>query len=221
MHKIFIIGLPRTATTSVCKTMLDLGYKTAHTAYTHDCFKQAQVIADTPIFSHYPTFDKIYPNSQFINLTRELTDWIPSIRQLLSRMWVNLSRRDGGFNPIIKTAFMQTFPNLSEENIQSDVYLTQCYQNHQINIENFFNDRAADLLNIKVSEANSFQQLINFLSPADHHADRAIKASQLTRKNPFPRLNQGGKVIAWQQLKHPLKIESTRKGKIDKVLYPS
>jgi len=56
--KIWIIGLPRTATTSVCVAMLDLGYKTAHTSYTKTCFKHAQVIADTPIFCDYQQLDK-------------------------------------------------------------------------------------------------------------------------------------------------------------------
>ena len=50
MQKIFIIGLPRTGTTSVCVAMLELGFYVAHTAYTDRSFTEAQVIADTPIF---------------------------------------------------------------------------------------------------------------------------------------------------------------------------
>ncbi|HBY85576.1 MAG TPA: sulfotransferase family protein, partial [Colwellia sp.] len=57
-EKIFIIGLPRTATTSVCLAMLEQGFKTAHNAYTQDSFSQAQVLADTPIFCDYQTLDK-------------------------------------------------------------------------------------------------------------------------------------------------------------------
>ncbi|MEM7388342.1 MAG: sulfotransferase, partial [Pseudomonadota bacterium] len=46
--KIFIIGLPRTGTTSICNSFLQLGYKTAHTAYTQQAITTADVIADTP-----------------------------------------------------------------------------------------------------------------------------------------------------------------------------
>ncbi|MFQ3195483.1 MAG: hypothetical protein ACI9N3_002317, partial [Colwellia sp.] len=51
--KIFIIGLPRSGTTSICAAMLELGYTVAHTAYTQKTFDQAQVIADTPIFADF------------------------------------------------------------------------------------------------------------------------------------------------------------------------
>ena len=78
-QKIFIIGLPRTATTSVCVAMLELGFKTAHTAYTNQAMNDAQVIADTPVFCDYQLLDKTYPNAKFIYLTREFSSWLPSI----------------------------------------------------------------------------------------------------------------------------------------------
>jgi len=55
--KIFIIGLPRTGTTSICNSFLQLGYKTAHTAYTQQAIITADVIADTPVFSEYALLD--------------------------------------------------------------------------------------------------------------------------------------------------------------------
>ncbi|WP_164835569.1 sulfotransferase, partial [Pseudoalteromonas sp. TB51] len=45
MSKIFIIGLPRTGTTSVCHAFLEFGIATAHTAYTSHCFENATAIA--------------------------------------------------------------------------------------------------------------------------------------------------------------------------------
>jgi hypothetical protein len=56
-EKIFIIGLPRSGTTSICSVMLELGYSVAHTAYTQKTFDNAQVIADTPIFADYKQLD--------------------------------------------------------------------------------------------------------------------------------------------------------------------
>jgi len=208
-EKIFIIGLPRTATTSVCLSMLEQGYKTAHNAYTQEAFIQAQVLADTPIFCDYQKLDKHYPNSKFIYLTRAPEKWLPSIRQLLQRMIVNLQRTDGGFNPHLKRCYKDVFSPLSEENLNSDEFLLGCYQRHQQGVNDYFKDRAEDLLTIDVSEEGSYSSVLAFLN---------IDASN-AREGGFKQINIGGKVKAWQDLNNPLKVESTKKGKIDKVLY--
>ena len=212
--KIFIIGLPRTATTSVCVAMLKLGFSTAHTAYVHSAFDQAQVIADTPIFCDYQTLDNHYPGSKFIYLERDLTSWLPSIKQLLMRMSANLLSERGGFNPIIKRCFKTTFSPFSVENIQSDEFLAECYQRHILQAKCYFNTRSADFLMLNVAQPDSFAKLVEFLGFAPN---------EVTAKG-FERINIAGKVTAWNEIKHPLKIASTRGGKIDKldlILLPS
>lgn len=209
MTKIFIIGLPRTATTSVCLAMLGLGFKTAHNAYTANAFSEAQVLADTPIFCDYQTLDKHFPNSKFIYLTRESSNWLPSIKQLLQRMIVNLQRSDGGFNPYLKRCYNEVFSPLTPENITQDEFLLQCYQRHQQGVLDYFKTRSNDLLTIDVSDAQSYQQLLAFLN---------LEPSQ-GRASGFEKINIGGKVKAWQDINNVLKIESTNKGRIDKVLY--
>ncbi len=208
-EKIFIIGLPRTATTSVCLAMLEQGFKTAHNAYTQEAFIQAQVLADTPIFCDYQKLDKHYPNSKFIYLTRAPEKWLPSIRQLLQRMIVNLQRTDGGFNPHLKRCYKDVFSPLSEENLNSDEFLLGCYQRHQQGVNDYFKERSEDLLTIDVSEEDSYSSVLAFLN---------IDASN-AREGGFKQINIGGKVKAWQDLNNALKVESTKKGKIDKVLY--
>jgi len=208
-EKIFIIGLPRTATTSVCLAMLEQGYKTAHNAYTQNSFAQAQVLADTPIFCDYQKLDKHFPNSQFIHLTREFSLWLPSIKQLLQRMIVNLQRGDGGFNPHLKRCYNDIFSPLTDENINSDKFLLDCYNRHQEGVTEYFKDRPQDLLTIDVSEEGSYLALLSFLNI---DKDKA-------REGGFKQINIGGKVRAWQHLNNAFKVESTNKGKIDKVLY--
>jgi len=208
INKIFIIGLPRTATTSVCLAMLGLGYKTAHNAYTKNAFSEAQVIADTPVFCDYQQLDNHFLNSKFIYLTRDAEQWLPSIKQLLQRMIVNLQRTDGGFNPYLKRCYNDVFFPLTADNITDD-FLLQCYQKHQQGIIDYFHGREKDLLTIEVSEPSSYQQLLSFL---------AIPPEQ-GRSCGFEKINIGGKVKAWQDINNVLKIESTNKGKIDKVLY--
>lgn len=206
-NKIFIIGLPRTATTSVCIAFLELGYKTAHTAYTKTCFEEAQVIADTPVFCDYQALDRAYPESKFINLVRPLDKWLPSIRQLLLRMHTNLQRTDGGFNPHLKRCYNQMFSPLTIENIKSDEFLIDCYQRHQQQIAEFFKSRPDDLLTIDVSDADSFAKLLSFIDFTDDVDGQAFKL-----------INKGGKVTAWNDIKHPLKVASTRNGRIDSTL---
>lgn len=207
--KIFIIGLPRTATTSVCLAMLEQGFKTAHNAYTQDAFIEAEVIADTPIFCDYQALDKHFPDSRFIYLTRAASCWLPSIKQLLQRMMVNLQRSDGGFNPHLKRCYNEVFSPLTLENIEKDDFLLSCYQRHQQGINNYFAGREQDLLTIDVSNDDSYLSLLSFLN-IDHCN---------AKPNGFRVINMGGKVRAWQGLNHALKVESTNKGRIDKVLY--
>ena len=207
--KIFIIGLPRTATTSVCLAMLRLGFKTAHNAYTQNAFSEAQVLADTPIFCDFKKLDKHFPNSKFIYLTRDKASWLPSIKQLLQRMIVNLQRSDGGFNPHLKRCYKEVFSPLTAENLNEDEFLYQCYQHHQQSVFDHFSERKSDLLTIDVSNKSSYEQLLNFLDiPAEDG-----------RVEGFEKINIGGKVKAWQDINNVLKVESTNKGRIDKVLY--
>jgi|TARA_B110000014_G_scaffold262855_1_gene257887 hypothetical protein len=207
--KIFIIGLPRTATTSVCLALLKMGYKTAHNAYTAQSFIDAQILADTPIFCDYQQLDKHFPQSKFIYLTREKAAWTASIKQLLQRMIVNLQRPDGGFNPHLKRCYNEIFSPLSRENIEDDDFLHGCYLRHHQGIESYFANRKEDLLTIDVNDEDSFDKMISFLSISKEN----VKLHQ------FERINMGGKVRAWQDINNPLKVESTKKGRIDKVLY--
>jgi hypothetical protein len=209
INKIFIIGLPRTATTSMCLALMGLGFKTAHNAYTQYAFTEAKVLADTPIFCDYQMLDKHFPNSKFIYLTREPLLWLPSIKQLLQRMIVNLQRSDGGFNPYLKRCYSDVFSPLSIENIANDEFLLSCYQRHQQGVFDYFQQREQDILTLDVSDESSYRRLLEFLN-----------VEQLDdNKRGFKLINIGGKVKAWQDINNILKVESTNKGRIDKVLY--
>ena len=207
-EKIFIIGLPRSGTTSICSAMLELGFTVAHTAYTQKTFDNAQVIADTPIFTDYKHLDNFYPNSKFIYLARDREQWLPSIKQLLKRMYVNVTRDDGGFNTIIKRCYQKTFAPFTFENIESNEFLTRCYLQHRDEVQQYFSERAQDLLTIDISEPTSYSKLLNFLSLHEG----------CTTGN-FERLNIGGKVTAWKDLKHDNKIESTKNGRMSLLDY--
>ncbi|TMO56574.1 sulfotransferase family protein [Pseudoalteromonas aurantia] len=202
MSKVFIVGLPRTGTTSVCVACLSLGYKTAHTAYTRDTFRDAQVIADTPIFNDYKQLSVLYPDAKYIYLDRDLSLWLPSIAQLLTRMSSNLFSEKGGFNDTIKRCYLETFSGLTANNTEDYAFLTQCYEGHKHTALDFFKAQKLTHLLLNLSKPDAMQQLATYLG-----VDSGAK---------MPFLNKKGKVTAWNAIRDPLKIASTRQGKVDK-----
>lgn len=199
MTKIFIIGLPRTGTTSISVALLECGFKVAHTAFTEHAFELADVISDSPCFSDYQQLDQLFPGSKFVYLQRELSKWIPSIQRLLTKMEPHLLPKTGYFNPVLKRSFEQTF-ELSNENVLTEEHLSACYKRHQQQVDVYFHGRS-DLLSINISKQDSLQALYAFLGLQDQGLQQ------------FPHLNQGTQVSNWKTYKHAHKINSLSAGK--------
>jgi len=199
MSKIFIIGLPRTGTTSISVALLEHGFKVAHTAFTKHAFELADVVTDSPCFTDYQQLDKLFPNSKFVYLQRDLAKWLPSMQRLLTKMAPHLAPKTGHFSPVLKRSFEQTF-DTSNANLLSEDHLTACYVQHQQQVESYFQNRD-DLLSINISEQGSLQKLLQFLGL---HYDQEKR---------FPHLNQGTQVSHWKAYKHVNKINSHSAGK--------
>ena len=195
INKLFIIGLPRTGTTSLCLALLELGISTAHVAYTQATITQAKAIADAPVFADYQALDKQYPNSRFIYLNRPMALWLPSIKQLLQRLHKNLDCESGGYPPLLKESYKRIFSPYTEKAIRSDGFLIECYLRHQGEIDTYFNNRTNDYLSIDIACTDSKARLLDFL---------AIQGDDA----PFPHCNRGKKITYWNQIKHPSKIDS-------------
>jgi hypothetical protein len=200
MSKIFIIGLPRTGTTSLCATLLELGFKTAHTAYTIAAIEQAEVIADTPAYVDYPFFDRRYPGSKYIYLDRDLEHWLPSIKGLLIRMEKNINNDNGGFNPILKRCFKSVFEPFDHQYINSSQHLKDCYLKHKNNVFDYFTQRADNFISLTISDPKAPAKLLNFLG---------ISNPKITA---FPHLNIGQQVVAWNRIDSPLKVTANLSG---------
>jgi hypothetical protein len=198
-NKIFIIGLPRTGTTSVSAALLDYGFKVAHTAYTKRAFELADVISDAPCFCDYKELDKLFPGSKFVYLERSLEYWIPSIQMLVKKMLPELDPTGGYLHPVLKRSFNTIFA-LSTTRDLNEAHFTQCYLNHQNAISDYFSGRN-DLLKINISDYGSLRSLLGFLGIND------------LGSNAFPHLNIGKQVDNWKQLKHPNKINALAAGR--------
>lgn len=193
MSKIFIIGLPRTGTTSVCASLLDLGFKVAHCAVTEGSLNAADVIGDTPAYCDYKILDERFPQSRFIYLERTMGSWLPSIKSLLSNMITGLNVEHGGFPPAVKRCYKEIFHPIIIDSIVSDTHLNSCYTRHKNDINEYFKDRQKSLLSIDVSHANAYQQMVSFLD---------IDSTRDT----FKSMNTNGQIVSWRELQHKNKI---------------
>jgi hypothetical protein len=200
MNKLFIIGLPRTGTTSVSVALLNYHFKVAHTAFTKRAFELAEVISDAPCFSDYQQLDVLFPGSKFVYLNRPLEGWLPSITRLLIKMQAHLDPESGYFNPVLKRSFNLTFKLSNTAQRINDHHLTECYLSHHQEVFKYF-DKRDDLLTIDLSQSGSFKTLLAFLD---------ISAEQC---GEFPTLNTGKQVDSWKQFKHPNKVNANSAGK--------
>jgi len=199
MSKIFIIGLPRTGTTSISVAMLEAGFKVAHTAFSQATFELAEVVSDAPCFSDFQQLDRLFPGSTFVYLQRELSQWLPSMQRLLIKMEPHLMPKTGHFNPVLKRAFLETF-SLHNDNLLSEEHLTECYLKHNQRVIHYFKGRD-DFIEINLSDPLSLPKLFSFLQLP------FIEGQQ------FPHLNQGTQVANWKDYKHPNKVNSLSSGK--------
>ncbi|WP_254693769.1 sulfotransferase family protein [Shewanella sp. MEBiC00475] len=213
-NKVFIIGLPRTGTTSVSVALLEQGLTVAHQAFTKQAFMLADAVSDAPCFSDYQQLDTLFPNAKFVYLDRPLDKWLPSMQMLLSKMLVHLDKDNGRFHPIMKRSFNHCFDIWQVEDVFDDDHLTACYQRHQQQVLSYFAGRD-DFITIDISIAGSLATLLQFIDIA------APDTAELPQLNfpplnfpplNFPQLNMGRNVASWDEYKHPNKISANASG---------
>lgn len=197
-NKVFIIGLPRTGTTSVSIALLEHGYSVAHQAFTKAAFEAADIVSDAPCFSDYQQLDKLFPNAKFVYLDRALDKWVPSMQMLLERMLPHLDATTGRFHPILKRSFQHSFHIHTSDNVFDEQHLIDCYQSHQQQVYSYFAGRK-DFLSIDISQPSSLMKLMLFIG---------IKCES----DAFPHVNKGRNVASWDEYKHPNKISANLSG---------
>ena len=209
-QKVFIIGLPRTGTTSVSVALLEQGLKVAHMAFTKQAFMLADAVSDTPCFSDYQQLDLLFPEAVFVYLDRDINTWLPSMQMLLGKMAPHLDEKTGRFHPILKRSFRHTFAIDKVAEPASSEHLITCYQKHQQEVFAYFNGRE-DFISIDVSHAGSLSQLLQFLG-MEANAKNSDVALGLSKPLSFPKLNVGRNVASWGEYKHPNKVNTNSAG---------
>ncbi len=208
-HKVFIIGLPRTGTTSVSVALLEQGLTVAHQAFTKQAFMLADAVSDAPCFSDYQQLDVLFPKAKFVYLDRPVDKWLPSMQMLLSRMLVHLDKHNGRFHPLMKRSFNHCFDIWQVEDVFDDKHLTACYQRHQQQVFSYFAGRD-NFMAIDISVAGSFAALLQFIGLPQPNEVK-FPLLQFPQLN-FPQLNMGRNVASWDEYKHPNKISANASG---------
>lgn len=205
MDKLFIISLPRTGTTSISLALMDAGLKVAHTAYTIESFEQADVISDSPCYCDYPHLDALYPDSRFLFLERDLTDWLPSMRLLLEKI-AKYIQPDGPFNPIIKRCFRTIFAFDGCGPLPVDEEVLASFHSHKNQVFDYFAERN-DWMTLNIKDPEAPMKLWQFLGIDESPPEC------------FPHLNQGRMITAWKDIKHPNKVNSVASGPMQRKFF--
>jgi len=155
--KVFGIGLPRTATTSLTVALRNLGIFTLHYApwmavglsngiYHCQTTDDFDALTDSPFPLIYKQMDEIYPGSKFILTLRDIDEWLPSIRYLKGDSLPTYRRMYYGI-----------------DNYDEDVYRAR-FLRHRDEVTEYFSGRPNDLLVFDYSSGAGWDRLCSFLN---------------------------------------------------------
>jgi len=162
ISKIFCLGLPRTATSSLAEALGRYDISTIHFPFSlYESGLDASVITDytafvdTPIPLLYQDMDKRWPNAKFILTVREKTSWLESMKWL---------RNEGG-------KIWQRRPVYDEYNKKffgtaefDETRLGQFYDDYHAEVHSYFSDRRDDLLTLDITSSSDTKELVRFLN---------------------------------------------------------
>ncbi len=192
--KVFCIGLNKTGTTSMAKTLNDLGFIVGSQrlaelllddwgnrdfrSLINYCYT-AQAFQDIPFSLPYSfqALDGYFPNSKFILTVRDNSEqWYNSLTQFHAKFFgkgkiptINdLKEADYIYPGYIYKLFTWTF-NTPEEDPYNKNMLISNYEIYNAVVQDYFKFRPEVFLMINLSESNSYQKLCKFLGKPYHN----------------------------------------------------
>ncbi len=177
MNKIFIIGLSKTGTNSVCDALEYLGYDLIHYPHTEflteNYLSEHDGAADLPVVRYYQMLDTMYPGSKFIMTMRPLDDWVRSIESHFAR------RTDKTLSPWGRENRMAVYGSIE---FQQDAF-TKKYMAHADEVFRYFENRREDLILLNLfTDPDPWKTLIQGLG-----IDKEIPAMDFPRSNVDPK----------------------------------
>lgn len=170
-NKVFIISMPKSATTSTSLFIEKYGYKTMHWigqeidkenvpsdakefyinfAQNYDC------VSDGPYHTLFEELDHRYPESKFIFINRDIDEWA------LSQMKFSKSLGFSGKLPRYPHVIVEDKYFLGKRINYDFESLKDNYKYHKNNVLNYFNDRA-DFLYLELIDNKKEKKICDFL----------------------------------------------------------
>lgn len=183
-QKIFCIGFQKTGTSSLGQALTILGFKVQGPAHTRNpLIKDKLVELSLPLIEHsdafqdnpwpilYKILDDTYPGSRFILTERDPEGWIKSVLHHFGKK----------STPMRELIYGVGCP---EEN--EDVYIKR-FIDHNMDVREYFKDRADDLLILNLKHNNSWNLLCKFLNkpiPSCPFPHANVGKTRKSDKNP-------------------------------------
>ena len=171
--RIFGIGMHKTATSSLNKALLILGYDSAHWesgAWARAIWQEMRLLGRSPTLEHhyalsdlpitllYRELDQTYPGSKFILTLRDDKDWLESVRKHWSPTH-NRFRWEWDVYPFTNRIHRQLY---GQTTFDAEVFLAR-YRRHNEKIKDYFRNRPKDLLIMDMSQGAGWKELCGFL----------------------------------------------------------
>lgn len=165
-NKLFVLGLSRTGTTSLHAALVLMGHGSIHYPakaarrwlagnFRSDMLIDFDACMDLPTPIYYPQLDKMYPNSKFILLERNVDDWLESLR----KQWA-------GASPSSNKTFLRDMIRVAVygcAKFDADRMRT-VYTSHSNNVKNYFRNRlGSDFVSMDITSGDGWDTLARFL----------------------------------------------------------
>lgn len=159
MDKIFGVGLSRTGTTSLTRSLSNVGIDIIHYPKKTELFDPKNAGAcDIPVIVHYKELDKIFPNSKFIYTIRDKEEWLSSMERYLPRKknW-NLAKWQLDNRKAVYGRL-----DFDRE------WFAERYDIHDNDVRMYFKERENDLLILNICGGDKLEKLFSFIGVSNH-----------------------------------------------------
>jgi hypothetical protein len=182
--RIFGIGMQKTATNSLNRALVELGYDSAHWKSAHwarkiweevrgagavagapaggtsPTLEQNYALCDLPIPLLFRELDIAYPGSKFILTIRNEGEWLESVRKHFSHK--NPFRAQWDTDPFTHRIHLETY---GRKKFDEQIMLER-YRRHNAEVREYFRNRPGDLLVMDMSAGAGWYALCGFLCRA-------------------------------------------------------
>ena len=166
--KIFGIGLSRTATTSLQKAVSMLGFRCAHWINPRNRkilslpdFLFFDGVFDTCVAFNFEYLFYLFPQSKFILTTREMNDWLRSVKQLFKlnspQQFRSYYRSPNNTNSFYHYIIHQTLYGQYQS-------WEEAYKAYNHRVKSFFKDNSHRLLELDICKGDGWEKLCPFLN---------------------------------------------------------